>query len=95
MSFVAPTADQLLALSVNAGIDALAENPQFAAATPDVVAAIVEGIGAFAAGEWAPLNRVGDRTPAMALVHIFAAMMGRRPYALATVVALRKRIRTE
>ena len=66
MSFVAPTADQLLALSVNAGIDALAENPQFAAATPDVVAAIVEGIGAFAAGEWAPLNRVGDRTPAMA-----------------------------
>jgi len=33
----------------------------FAEATPDVVDAIVEGAGAFAAGEFAPLNRVGDR----------------------------------
>ena len=28
--------------------------------SPDLVAAIVEGIGGFAAGKWAPLNRIGD-----------------------------------
>ncbi len=60
MDFIAPTADQILAMRVNAGIDKLAATERFAAATPDVVDAIAEGIGAFAAGEWAPLNRVGD-----------------------------------
>jgi 3-(methylthio)propanoyl-CoA dehydrogenase len=54
------TADQLLALEVCAGIGELAQSERFAAAEPDMVAAIVEGIGAFAAGEWAPLNRAGD-----------------------------------
>lgn len=54
------TADQLLALEVCAGIGELARSDRFAAAEPDMVEAIVEGIGAFAAGEWAPLNRVGD-----------------------------------
>ncbi|WP_120716851.1 acyl-CoA dehydrogenase [Tsuneonella amylolytica] len=54
------TADQLLALSVNAGIGELAQSERFAASEPDMVEAIVEGIGAFAAGEWAPLNRIGD-----------------------------------
>jgi alkylation response protein AidB-like acyl-CoA dehydrogenase len=58
--FAPATADQLLALEVNAGIGGLAESPRFAAAEPDMVRAIVEGIGALAAGEWAPLNRVGD-----------------------------------
>ncbi len=38
----------------------LAEHDRFAAATPDLVEAFVEGIGAFAAGEFAPLNRIGD-----------------------------------
>ena len=60
MSFVPPVADQLFALEVSAGIAELAENPRFAAASADVVAAIVEGIGQFAAGEWAPLQRIGD-----------------------------------
>lgn len=60
MDFVAPTADQLLALRVNAGIDELAAHERFAAATPDLVEAFVEGIGQFAAGEFAPLNRKGD-----------------------------------
>lgn len=60
MTFAAPTADQILAMTVNAGIAELAQSERFAAATPDVVAAIAEGIGAFAAGEWAPLNRIGD-----------------------------------
>ncbi|GGC28828.1 acyl-CoA dehydrogenase [Novosphingobium marinum] len=60
MTFTPPTAEQLLALEVNAGIGELAESERFAAATPDLVAAIVEGIGNFAASEWAPLNRIGD-----------------------------------
>ncbi|MFN6935513.1 MAG: acyl-CoA dehydrogenase family protein, partial [Tsuneonella sp.] len=54
------TADQLLALEVCAGIAELAGSERFAAAEPDMVEAIVDGIGQFAAGEWAPLNRVGD-----------------------------------
>ena len=60
MTFTAPTADQVLAMRVNAGIDHLAQSERFAAATPDLVEAIAEGIGQLAAGEWAPLNRSGD-----------------------------------
>jgi len=60
MTFTAPTADQVLAMRVNAGIDDLAGHERFAAATPDLVEAIAEGIGQLAAGEWAPLNRIGD-----------------------------------
>ena len=60
MAFTAPTADQLLALEACAGIGELAAHDRFAAASPDVVEAIAEGIGAFAAGEFAPLNRLGD-----------------------------------
>ena len=60
MDFTAPTADQVLAIRVNAGIEELASHPRFAAASPDMVEAIVEGIGQFAAGEFAPLNRKGD-----------------------------------
>ena len=58
--FVPPVQDQLLAIRTNAGIAQLAEAERFAAAEPDLVEAIVEGVGALAAGEWAPLNRVGD-----------------------------------
>ena len=29
-------------------------------ATPDLVEAVLDGVGAFAAGEWAPLDRLGD-----------------------------------
>nr|WP_208380311.1 acyl-CoA dehydrogenase [Qipengyuania flava] len=50
----------MLAIRVNAGIEELAQSEKFAAAEPDMVEAIVGGIGEFAAGEWAPLNRVGD-----------------------------------
>ncbi|MBU3992643.1 MAG: acyl-CoA dehydrogenase [Alphaproteobacteria bacterium] len=60
MPFIPPTAEQLLALRVNAGIS------ESAAVTPDLVAAIVEGIGDFAAGEWAPLARIGDTEGAVA-----------------------------
>ena len=60
MQFTPATADQVLAIRVNAGIEELAAQPRFAAASPDMVEAIVEGIGQFAAGEFAPLNRIGD-----------------------------------
>ncbi|MBU2032984.1 MAG: acyl-CoA dehydrogenase [Alphaproteobacteria bacterium] len=60
MTYSPATADQLLAISVNAGIEELAQSERFAAAEPDMVEAIVEGVGQFAAGEWAPLNRIGD-----------------------------------
>ena len=60
MTYTPATQDQLLAIRVNAGIDDLAKAEKFAAAEPDMVEAIVSGIGEFAAGEWAPLNRIGD-----------------------------------
>ena len=58
--FTPPTQDQLLAIRVNAGIEELAQTETFAHAEDDLVEAIVEGVGQFAAGEFAPLNRVGD-----------------------------------
>ncbi|MEP4785348.1 MAG: acyl-CoA dehydrogenase [Erythrobacter sp.] len=58
--YTPPTQDQLLAIRVNAGIEELAKTETFANAEPDLVEAIVEGVGGFAAGEFAPLNRVGD-----------------------------------
>ena len=60
MTYTPATQDQLLAIRVNAGIEELAQSEKFAAAEPDMVEAIVGGIGEFAVGEWAPLNRVGD-----------------------------------
>ena len=60
MTYKPATQDQLLAIRVNAGIAEIAEAERFAAAEPDLVEAIVEGVGQFAAGEWAPLNRKGD-----------------------------------
>ncbi|WP_245228727.1 acyl-CoA dehydrogenase [Pontixanthobacter sp. CEM42] len=58
--YTAPTQDQLLAITVNAGIGELAQSERFAAAEEDMVEAIVQGVGDFAAGEFAPLNRIGD-----------------------------------
>jgi alkylation response protein AidB-like acyl-CoA dehydrogenase len=60
MAFSAPVAEQNFVLQHIVGIDALAQHARFADATPDMVQAIVEGIGAFAEGEFAPLNRIGD-----------------------------------
>ncbi len=61
MTFIPPVADQLLALTICAEIGELAQAKRFAAASPDMVEAIVEGIGQFAAGEFAPLSWIGDR----------------------------------
>ena len=52
MTYTPPVAEQRFALATCAGIDGLVES--------DLVEAILEGAGQFAAGEWAPLNRVGD-----------------------------------
>ena len=60
MPFTAPVAEQLFVLKHITGIDSLAGHNRFADATPDMVEAIVHGIGEFAAGEFAPLNRIGD-----------------------------------
>ncbi len=61
MEYTAPTADQIFAIKINAEIAEIAGHARFAAASVDMVEAIVEGIGAFAAGEFAPLNRIGDQ----------------------------------
>ncbi|NIJ30352.1 alkylation response protein AidB-like acyl-CoA dehydrogenase [Sphingomonas insulae] len=60
MSFTAAVADQRFVLEHVVRIDELAGTTRFAAASPDVVDAVLAGVGEFAAGEWAPLNREGD-----------------------------------
>jgi alkylation response protein AidB-like acyl-CoA dehydrogenase len=64
MTYTPPVADQKFVLAHTVRIDELAGHPAFADATPDLVDAIVEGVGEFAAGEFAPLNRVGDQVGA-------------------------------
>jgi alkylation response protein AidB-like acyl-CoA dehydrogenase len=53
MDFIPPSAEQTFALKVSAGIEDLLDDM-------DTLGAVIEGIGSFAAGEWAPLNRLGD-----------------------------------
>jgi alkylation response protein AidB-like acyl-CoA dehydrogenase len=60
MTYTPPIAEQRFLLRHIVKLDELAGHNAFAEATPDLVDAILEGAGAFAAGEFAPLNRVGD-----------------------------------
>ncbi|PVE59265.1 acyl-CoA dehydrogenase [Arthrobacter sp. TPD3018] len=60
MSFTAAVADQRFVLEHVVKIDELANTDRFAAASADVVDAVLDGVADFAAGEWAPLNREGD-----------------------------------
>src|SRR4051812_8405766 len=60
MTYTPPAAEQLFVLKHVARIGELADHAEYADATPDMVEAIVEGAGALAAGEFAPLNRSGD-----------------------------------
>jgi 3-(methylthio)propanoyl-CoA dehydrogenase len=60
MPFTPATAEQRFVLEETVRLSELAETERFAAATPDVIDAVLDGAGQFAAGEWAPLNRVGD-----------------------------------
>jgi alkylation response protein AidB-like acyl-CoA dehydrogenase len=61
MTYTPPVAEQLFLLKHIVGLEELAGGNGFADATPDLVQAIVEGAGEFAAGEFAPLNRSGDQ----------------------------------
>ncbi|WP_174279486.1 acyl-CoA dehydrogenase [Sphingomonas bacterium] len=60
MAYAAPTAEQRFALEHSAGMGHLAASATFAAASDDVVDAVLAGIADFAAGEWAPLAKAGD-----------------------------------
>lgn len=60
MSFMPPVMEQRFVLEHIAGIAQLAQSERFADASGDMVDAILEGAAQLAAGEWAPLNRLGD-----------------------------------
>ena len=60
MPFTPPTAEQRFVLDQVVRLPELAATERFAAATPDVIDAVLDGAGQFAAGEWAPLARIGD-----------------------------------
>ncbi len=60
MAFAAPVAEQRFVLDHVVGLPELARSDLFAAASEDVVDAVLEGAGQFAEGEWAPLAKVGD-----------------------------------
>ena len=60
MPFKPPVTEQRFVLEQVARLPELAATDRFAAATPDVIDAVLDGIGQFAAGEWAPLARIGD-----------------------------------
>jgi alkylation response protein AidB-like acyl-CoA dehydrogenase len=64
MTYRPPVAEQRFVLKHVVGMDDLAGHNAFAEASSDLVDAILEGAGAFAAGEFAPLNRVGDEVGA-------------------------------
>ncbi|MFC7499784.1 acyl-CoA dehydrogenase [Enterovirga sp. GCM10030262] len=64
MTYTPPIAEQRFLLTHVVKIDEFAGHEAFAEVTPDLVDAILEGAGAFAAGEFAPLNRVGDEVGA-------------------------------
>ena len=58
--FTPAVAEQRFVLDHVAKIDALGATDRFAAASDDVIDAVLEGVGALAAGDWAPLSRIGD-----------------------------------
>jgi alkylation response protein AidB-like acyl-CoA dehydrogenase len=64
MTYVPPIDEQRFVLRHVVGMDALAGHAVFAEATPDLIDAILEGAGQFAAGAFAPLNRIGDEVGA-------------------------------
>ncbi|MDR6789365.1 alkylation response protein AidB-like acyl-CoA dehydrogenase [Sphingomonas sp. BE138] len=53
-------ADQRFVLDHVVRLDEIAAAGRFAAASPDVIEAVLDGIAQFAHGEWAPLAKVGD-----------------------------------
>ncbi|WP_414894306.1 acyl-CoA dehydrogenase N-terminal domain-containing protein, partial [Sphingomonas sp. Root1294] len=62
--FAPPLDEQRFVLEHVTGLPELAASDRFAAATPDLVDAVIEGVGSFAEGEWAPLARASDQVGA-------------------------------
>jgi alkylation response protein AidB-like acyl-CoA dehydrogenase len=60
VTYVPPVTEQRFVLDHVVKIADLAAHDRFAGASPDMVDAILDGIGQLAAGEYAPLNRHGD-----------------------------------
>ncbi len=60
MPFTPAVREQRFVLDTVARVADLAATPRFADATPDLIDAVLEGAGQFAAGAWAPLAREGD-----------------------------------
>ena len=60
MPFTPATTEQRFVLDTIVGMPELATSDRFAMASDEVVDAVLEGVGQFAAGEWAPLDRAGD-----------------------------------
>ena len=60
MPFIPAVAEQRFVLDHVVRIGEIAATTRFAAAGDDVVDAVLNGVGSLAAGEWAPLNRIGD-----------------------------------
>jgi 3-(methylthio)propanoyl-CoA dehydrogenase len=63
MPFTPPVTEQRFVLDTVADVAGLAAHDRFAEATPDMVDAILDGIGALATDLYAPLNQAGDRAP--------------------------------
>ncbi len=63
MHFEPATIEQKFVLDHVTRISELAEHARFADATPDLVDAILNGVGQLAADVWAPTNRTGDTQP--------------------------------
>ena len=64
MPYVPPIAEQRFVLDTIADLPGLAALPLFANATPDIVDAVLDEAGKFAAGVFQPLNATGDRSGA-------------------------------
>ena len=64
MTFKAPVADILFTLDHIAGFSRLVDEGMFGELDMETVEAILEESGRFANEELAPLNRIGDETPA-------------------------------
>ena len=62
--FTPAVAEQSFLLKHVVKFDELAASERFSTATPDLVEAVLQGAGDFAAGEWAPLRRIGDQVGA-------------------------------
>ncbi|HEY5713050.1 MAG TPA: acyl-CoA dehydrogenase [Allosphingosinicella sp.] len=64
MTYSSPVEEQKFLIRHVVGMDELVGHNAFALASADMVDAIVDGAGQFAAGTFAPLNRIGDEVGA-------------------------------